>query len=493
MNGEYSTDTECLNCGSNEYSIFGAVNCTSDCGMFTEYMLECLELTFCKQSFSRCVSINDKTVLIVGLGGGTLGAGVVSAVVVPIVLWRIGWYAKKKREKEIKVAEELELLEFETSALDVNVTPNVLAFGGRVIAENEDVAEVVELKNNGETSVVFGVSTNNNDTVSIQSSKVAGEVKSGESISIEFEARKNVRGDASGSVEVTIVEKKNQSNGKRVELKVVMKGLKENELLMNELMLGEAIGEGTSGVVHKGQYKGKDVAIKRMKKQSSKMKELFLREVDMLKAVQGKNVIKFVGFVNTFTEMCHVTEFMDLGTLHDVFMKNKDVSKELKLHMMKLVAIGMQTIHSFNVIHRDLKPENVLCKSPLGTENPDLCKVTDFGTSRAAENVFAVTMTRGQGTPLFMAPEILGGRKRYSKAVDVYSYGVLCCAIWNDGRTPYSEAHFSTPMEMQNSVIKGLRPELKPGCPLTSLIERCWSKDPTQRPSFDLIVSSFFS
>ena len=212
--------------------------------------------------------------------------------------------------------------------------------------------------------------------------------------------------------------------------------------------------------------------------------ESVLREIDMLKTVRGRNVVEFVGA----SALCHVTEFMDLGTLTSVLAKHQ-LDSGLKLHAIKCIAVGMATVHSFNVIHRDLKPDNVLCKAPLALSNAELCKITDFGTSRAVENVFAMTMTKGQGTPLYMAPEILSGQKHYSRAVDTYSFAIVCAAVWSNGKVPYSEYSFRNALEMQNAVIRGCRPTLQDDCPIKELIHRCWAPNPGHRPSFDEIVN----
>ena len=214
-----------------------------------------------------------------------------------------------------------------------------------------------------------------------------------------------------------------------------------------------------------------------------------MREVEMLKSVRGRNVVAFHGAVLSGRRLCHVTELMDLGTLAAVLARQR-LPAELKLHALKCIAAGMATVHSFNVVHRDLKPENVLCRSPLAAENADLCKITDFGTSRVAENVFALTMTKGQGTPLYMAPEMLGGHRHYTKAVDVYSYGVLGSVVWNDGQQPYAEQRFRSPLDLQNAVLAGCRPQLPADCPIAPLIRQCWSPNPADRPPFDAICGA---
>ena len=214
---------------------------------------------------------------------------------------------------------------------------------------------------------------------------------------------------------------------------------------------------------------------------------MFRQEVEMLKSVRGRNVVAFHGAVLSGRRLCHVTEFMDLGTLAAVLSKQR-LPPELKVHALRCIAVGMATVHSFNVVHRDLKPENVLCRAPLSAANDELCKITDFGTSRAIENVFALTMTKGQGTPLYMAPEMLSGSRHYSKAVDVYSYGVLGSVVWNDGRAPYAECMFKNPLELHNAVIKGMRPQLPSECSMAPIIEACWADKADDRPAFDTVL-----
>ena len=123
-------------------------------------------------------------------------------------------------------------------------------------------------------------------------------------------------------------------------------------------------------------------------------------------------------------------------------------------------------------------------------ENEELCKITDFGTSKAVSMLFTVTMTKGQGTPLYMAPEMLGGQKKYNKSVDVYSFGVLSSVVWNNGGTPYAEHSFANPLDLQNAVLAGCRPQLPADCPIAPLIHQCWSGNPADRPPFDAICEA---
>ena len=144
-------------------------------------------------------------------------------------------------------------------------------------------------------------------------------------------------------------------------------------------------------------------------------------------------------------------------------------------------------MRALSVVHRDLKPENVLCKSPISPDNSEMCKLTDFGTSRTTLREVTLTMTKGLGTPLYMAPEILSGQRHYNSSVDVYSYGILCACVWNDGTTPYMEFNFQSPLELQNAIVSGIRPTLMYDMPpeLLELIDRALSHRPECRPSFE--------
>ncbi len=76
--------------------------------------------------------------------------------------------------------------------------------------------------------------------------------------------------------------------------------------------------------------------------------------------------------------------------------------------------------HDRNIVHRDIKPENILLV------DKDLrVKLADFGLAKIiGEESFTTTLC---GTPSYVAPEILaeGRHRKYTKAVDIWSLGVV--------------------------------------------------------------------
>jgi serine/threonine protein kinase len=100
------------------------------------------------------------------------------------------------------------------------------------------------------------------------------------------------------------------------------------------------------------------------------------------------------------------------ASLDKIFLEPNDPQKyngpKLPYHfeVFSQLALGLEYIHSKNLIHRDIKPENVLIS--VDTNRPDM-KVTmkwaDFGLSRAVNERGSYTMNSGvKGTKCF--PEI---------------------------------------------------------------------------------------
>jgi serine/threonine protein kinase len=90
-------------------------------------------------------------------------------------------------------------------------------------------------------------------------------------------------------------------------------------------------------------------------------------------------------------------------------------------------------------------------------------------------------MTGFTGTLIYMAPEV-ALRQAYTEKVDIYSFGMI---LWQmtSGQCPFVGMYREEYMER---VVKGgERPKIREDLPLPLiwLIERCWDRDPSIRPS----------
>lgn len=176
------------------------------------------------------------------------------------------------------------------------------------------------------------------------------------------------------------------------------------------------------------------------------------------------------------------------------------------------LAKTLQYLHNVGIVHRDIKPANILLDGDL---DPHLA---DFGLATQKKELkhISVENWRSSGKPtggfhkknmvgtlIYMAPEILR-KDIHTEKSDVYSFAVSINELLT-GVVPYTdlraEAQAHTVLEMNYTeqqltaavVSEGLRPMLAhpaSGAPssLLSLIQRCWDRNPLDRPSFDDIV-----
>lgn len=96
------------------------------------------------------------------------------------------------------------------------------------------------------------------------------------------------------------------------------------------------------------------------------------------------------------------------------------------------------------------------------------------------------------GTLPYTAPEIIQ-KKSYNNKVDVYSFSIIMYEVLTDS-IPYPDLHKGILLdhEFRSKVINEYyRPKFRVPIKksLRQLIEKCWSKDPNERPSFDEIYS----
>ena len=105
--------------------------------------------------------------------------------------------------------------------------------------------------------------------------------------------------------------------------------------------------------------------------------------------------------------------------------------------------LGLQHIHSKNVVHRDIKLDNILLDD-LGK-----IKIGDFGVSKLVKP--GEMMMEQCGTPAYIAPEILLDKGYWGFGVDVWSAGVVLYSMLY-GTVPFKGSNMS---ELHKLIIAG--------------------------------------
>ena len=220
---------------------------------------------------------------------------------------------------------------------------------------------------------------------------------------------------------------------------------KKNNLLetkINFYLYGRRIGQGAFGKVNLGLnvLTGRVVAIKSFKttpieKFKHKMKKIQY-ETELMKRFNHKNITKILEVFNDEEYMLIIMEYINGGNLFSFVKKRRKLSEKMAKFLFRQIILGIQHIHSKNVVHRDIKLENIL----IDFDNN--VKICDFGIGKVLENEDELLYDKC-GTPMYMAPEII-------LANDDNGYKGFPVDIWSSGITLYIMLSGSLPFNIKN-------------------------------------------
>ena len=189
-----------------------------------------------------------------------------------------------------------------------------------------------------------------------------------------------------------------------------------------------------------------------------------------------------------------LTEFAPLGSLSDNFEKwEGTITLHHNLFILEQIAEGMAYLIDNGIVHRDVAARNVL----VSAFDPQVVsvtsvKITDYGLSANMYNRSHVTVRQDQVPYRYLSEEaILKGR--FGEASDVWAFGVLVWELLTLGYIPY--AKITDDQKVVEFVTGGGRlskEEVTCECPdsLWSIVVRCWSKTPKDRPTFSWLLAA---
>ena len=260
------------------------------------------------------------------------------------------------------------------------------------------------------------------------------------------------------------------------------------------------IGEGGFGVVYKIYDENKNVwNVAKVSKQevpnifdsNDIVAVNFIRECNIMSEIDHFSILKYIDYYTCdFKDRERpviITEYSPNGSLDKIIELEQcsraidDWDSTKKLICIYGIASAMAYLHKNDILHLDLKAANILIDENL------FPKLSDFGMSVKIDELTDDENKKFKGTPTHAAPEVwknLG----YTKKVDVYAFAFTVYEIMTNEK-PFSDLK-SVYQIMKEVLILGNRPLFKydiPNC-YKKLIEKCWSQNPSDRPSFDDII-----
>lgn len=281
-------------------------------------------------------------------------------------------------------------------------------------------------------------------------------------------------------------------------------GKSSKELIIDAklLELNECLGKGAFGVVRKGIYKGKLVAVKSLVASEGADENsngidpfvaasIFLQEAKNMRELHHECIVSLVGFI--MTSFAIVMEYMEDGNLEEYISKNQYMPWTERFCVAYDIAQGMNYLHSKKsadgrkkkeLFHQDLKTSNVLLR--LDKESGRLhAKITDFGLSALRERTVSKEgsshlksqsyVNHVGGTKAYFSPELFQS-PNFTKECDVYAYGVILLEL---------AALLPPGVVIVDYQLKLHRLNLPTS--FKQFIVNCLMIDPSLRPEFELL------
>ncbi|EAL44430.1 tyrosine kinase putative [Entamoeba histolytica] len=415
-------------------------------------------------------------------------------VLIGIIWWRRSRSVKAETAaiKPFHVSSDLELilLEADNEKFPLKTDKWELTFNlakSKAIVDQE-YEESVNLANMSKKEYYFEFHYTPSHRYDLEINPKSATLKPGTAIQVTFKIKMLCTASVSDNIGISAMDVDDQ-NKETAKFNITIESDLSLKLDHTELKpIMPPIGEGAFGMVFRGTYRGREVAIKKMKARNltQEQEKEFNHEVSMMTQLRQNCVVELIGAVYTEGEIAIVTEFAEYGSLSKIWGKQV-ISYQLKVKILDDMAVALSYLHQNSIIHRDVKGENLLVFS-LNPRSPVCAKLTDFGTCRniSERNLSAKELSQGIGTPTYMAPECLQNSTDYSYPVDVYAYGIVLYETYVEHNAYDGDERFNQPWMIPQFVIEGNRLEKPDGIPENywELTTKCWSQNPEDRPKF---------
>ncbi|XP_010553553.1 PREDICTED: CBL-interacting serine/threonine-protein kinase 23-like [Tarenaya hassleriana] len=227
-------------------------------------------------------------------------------------------------------------------------------------------------------------------------------------------------------------------------------------------------------------------------------------EISSLLSLSHPNILQYLsGFYDEERKECFlVMELMHKDLLS--YMKEHSgprrrylFSIPVVIDIMLQVARGMEYLHSKDILHGDLNPTNILLRERSHSEGYFHAKISGFGLSSVKmQSTRCSTRPNTPDPVIWYAPEVLTEleqdpygipRSKFTHKADVYSFAMVCFELIT-GKVPFEDGHLQGE-RMAKNIRMGERPLFPFPSPkyLVDLIKRCWSSEPSQRPTFSSV------
>jgi serine/threonine protein kinase len=241
----------------------------------------------------------------------------------------------------------------------------------------------------------------------------------------------------------------------------------------------EPVGKGGFAKVYRARDALKrDVALKLFPvtpENAAALSGRVLREGSLLAKINHRNVVVVHGVDQSNGFVGLWMEFIHGRTMEDELRTRGPLGAEEASLIGVDLCRALAAVHGRGLVHRDIKAQNVM------REKGGRTVLMDFGAGTELTAGLRGLLDMA-GTPLYLAPELFGGRPA-TRASDIYSLGVLLYRmvtrefpVAGADRSEIERAH----REGRVRRLRDARPDLPSG--FIQTVERALSPNPAERP-----------
>ncbi len=257
----------------------------------------------------------------------------------------------------------------------------------------------------------------------------------------------------------------------------------EGRLVAGRYRIIRRVGTGAMGAVWQAhdEVLHRTVAIKQLllqpgldEHEAEDARQRTMREGRIAARLHHPNAITVFDVVTDDNgQPCLIMEYLPSTSLAQELQKHKTLPPIEVARIGAQIASALKEAHAVGIVHRDIKPGNILLA------DNGVVKITDFGISRATDDVTVTKTGMIAGTPAYLAPEVAVGGDPGPES-DVFSLGSTLYAA-SEGQPPFGLSENT--LGLLHAVAAGqINPPRRSG-PLTSVLAVMLHPDVNHRPT----------
>ena len=190
-------------------------------------------------------------------------------------------------------------------------------------------------------------------------------------------------------------------------------------VIKEQFFINHSIRNRNGGVSNKKVKKG-DVSF-------DKLRDDVKRELENLKKINHRNIVKAYDFFEENNTIYSVMEYID-GIDLEEYLENNLLNEDEVMDLLEQIICGLKEIHKSQIVHRDIKPSNIM------RDKDGIYRIIDFTTSKVYSN--RITTVTGIRTQIYCPPELEKSKAIIGNFSDIYSIGIILIRVFCNKNIP---------------------------------------------------------